>query len=69
MPLPLHAPGGQPLNDPRHPYWGRYEGVEDTRRKPAYHNGTAWCWLLPLFAEALVKAWPGDACARAAARA
>lgn len=68
-PLPLHAPGGQPLNDPRHPYWGRYEGDEDTRRKPAYHNGTAWCWLLPLFAEALAKAWPDDEAARAAARA
>jgi len=68
-PLPLHGAAGQPLNDPRHPYWGRYEGDEDTRRKPAYHNGTAWCWLLPLFAEALAKAWPGDKSARAAARA
>lgn len=68
-PLPLRGPGGQPLNDPRHPYWGRYEGDEDTRRKPAYHNGTAWCWLLPLFAEALAKAWPDDATACAAARA
>ena len=41
-PLPIHGPGGQLLNDPANPYWGRYEGDEDTRRKPAYHNGTAW---------------------------
>ncbi|MDP2989251.1 MAG: amylo-alpha-1,6-glucosidase, partial [Kiritimatiellota bacterium] len=33
--------GDQLLNDPLRPYWGRYEGDEDTRRKPAYHNGTA----------------------------
>ena len=47
---------GQLLNDPTRPYWGRYEGDEDTRRKPAYHNGTAWSWLFPSFAEALVLA-------------
>ena len=62
-PLPVpRAPAdpardGQLLNDPVHPYWGRYEGDEDTRRKPAYHNGTAWCWLLPTFCEALAAAW------------
>jgi predicted glycogen debranching enzyme len=43
---------GKLINDPHHPYQGRYEGDEDTRRKPAYHNGTAWTWLLPSFAEA-----------------
>jgi predicted glycogen debranching enzyme len=43
---------GKLINDPYHPYQGRYEGDEDTRRKPAYHNGTAWTWLLPSFAEA-----------------
>jgi predicted glycogen debranching enzyme len=43
---------GKALNDPLQPYWGRYEGDEDTRRKPAYHNGTAWTWLLPVFCEA-----------------
>jgi predicted glycogen debranching enzyme len=48
---------GQLLNDPTRPYWGRYEGDEDTRRKPAYHNGTAWSWLFPSFAEALVLAY------------
>jgi predicted glycogen debranching enzyme len=43
---------GRLLNDPRHPYWGRYEGDEDTRRKPAYHNGTAWAWPFPSYCEA-----------------
>ncbi|MEO1863279.1 MAG: amylo-alpha-1,6-glucosidase, partial [Verrucomicrobiia bacterium] len=51
---------GELLNDPANPYWGRYEGNEDTRRKPAYHNGTAWTWFLPQFCEALVLAWPRD---------
>ncbi|MDJ0783619.1 MAG: amylo-alpha-1,6-glucosidase [Desulfosarcinaceae bacterium] len=44
--------GGQLLNDPSRPYWGRYEGDEDTRRKPAYHNGTAWAWPFPSYCEA-----------------
>jgi predicted glycogen debranching enzyme len=44
-----------PLNDPHHPYQGTYTGDEDTRRKPAYHNGTAWTWLFPTFCEA----WAG----------
>ena len=56
-PMPILASDGRLLNDPSHPYWGRYEGEEDTCRKPAYHNGTAWCWLLPTFCEALVRAW------------
>jgi starch synthase (maltosyl-transferring) len=45
------------LNDPTNPYWPRYEGDEDTRRKPAYHNGTAWTWTFPTFCEALAIAW------------
>ena len=68
-PLPVHGAGGQLLNDPSRPYWPRYEGDEDTRRKPAYHNGTAWTWTFPSFCEALTKAYPGNAAARAAARA
>ena len=44
---------GRTLNDPSHPYWGTYRGDEDTRRKPAYHNGTAWTWLFPSYCEAL----------------
>ena len=43
---------GKLINEPLHPYQGRYEGDEDTRRKPAYHNGTAWTWLFPSFCEA-----------------
>ncbi|MBW2150162.1 MAG: glycogen debranching enzyme N-terminal domain-containing protein [Deltaproteobacteria bacterium] len=42
------------LNDPHHPYQGKYVGDEDTQRKPAYHNGTAWTWVLPSFCEAWV---------------
>ena len=48
---------GKSLNDPHNPYQGRYQGDEDTQRKPAYHNGTAWTWFLPVFCEAWVKAY------------
>lgn len=61
------ASEGKLLNDPLRPYWGHYEGDEDTRRKPAYHNGTAWTWLFPSFCEAWVKVY-GDG-GRAAALA
>ena len=72
-PLPALTPhevwhNGELLNDPASPYWGRYEGDEDTRRKPAYHNGTAWTWFLPQFCEALVRAWPSDVDAVEAAK-
>ena len=40
------------INDPYHPYQGHYAGDEDTQRKPAYHNGTAWTWLFPSYCEA-----------------
>ncbi|MBK9797878.1 MAG: glycogen debranching enzyme N-terminal domain-containing protein [Holophagaceae bacterium] len=69
VPLPIPAPWGGTLNDPRQPYQGRYDGDEDTRRKPAYHNGTAWVWQLPLLCEALDLAWEGDPAARATAKA
>ena len=46
---------GQTLNDPLNPYWGTYSGDEDTRRKPAYHNGTTWAWVFPSYAEALFR--------------
>jgi starch synthase (maltosyl-transferring) len=68
-PLPVLRPDGQPLNNPGEPYWGRYEGDEDTHRKPAYHNGTAWTWSLPNFCEALARAWNFEPEAAAAARA
>lgn len=71
-PLAVYGVGmaeGRLLNDPNHPYWGRYEGDEDTRRKPAYHNGTGWNWLLPVFCEALVRAWDFSDAAMRASRA
>jgi len=52
-PCPVYQ-SSQLLNDPHNPYWGHYTGDEDTRRKPAYHNGTAWTWPFPSYAEALV---------------
>jgi glycogen debranching enzyme len=57
LPLPVIGNNGGLLNNPVEPYWPRYEGDEDTRRKPAYHNGTAWTWTFPVFCEALVRAW------------
>lgn len=56
------------FNTPTGLYRGRYEGDEDTRRKPAYHNGTAWTWVFPVFCEALVRAWDCAPAAVAAAR-
>jgi predicted glycogen debranching enzyme len=55
-PLPVWRDGAL-LNDPAHPYWGSYRGDEDTRRKPAYHNGTAWTWQFPLYVEALLAVY------------
>ena len=55
------------LNDPLHPYWPQYAGDEDTRRKPAYHNGTAWPWPMPSLAEALVLTHGSRALPRARA--
>jgi predicted glycogen debranching enzyme len=52
---------GQPLGDPHAPYRGRYEGDEDTQRKPAYHNGTAWTWPFPSFCEAWAKVFGSPA--------
>jgi glycogen debranching enzyme len=68
VPLPVFSNDGRPLNDPRNPYWPRYEGDEDTRRKPAYHNGTAWTWTFPVFCEALARAWDFSPEAVAAAK-
>jgi glycogen debranching enzyme len=74
-PLPVSVPlvnrgnDGCLLNDPSAPYWGSYEGNEDTRRKSAYHNGTAWTWTFPVFCEALARAWEFSPEAVAAAQA
>lgn len=58
---------GRLVNDPRHPYQGRYVGDEDSQRKPAYHNGTAWTWLFPSFCEAWAKVYGKDGCQTALA--
>ena len=47
----------QLINDPHFPYFGQYKGDEDTKRKPAYHNGTAWTWPFPVFCEAWATAF------------
>lgn len=60
VPIPI-TNNGEALNDPSHPYWGHYEGNEDTRRKPAYHNGTAWTWPFPSFPEAMLMTYGSDA--------
>lgn len=69
VPLPVYGNNGRLLNNPVEPYWPRYEGDEDTCRKPAYHNGTAWTWTLPTFCEALARAWDLAPKAVAAAKA
>jgi glycogen debranching enzyme len=69
-PLPIYDRQGRGLlNNPGEPYCGQYEGDEDTSRKPAYHNGTAWLWTFPTFCEALAQAWSFAPPAVAAARA
>lgn len=67
-PLPVYGASGQLLNHPEEPYCGRYEGDEDTHRKPAYHNGTAWTWTFPIFCEAVACAWQFQPAAVSAAR-
>ena len=50
--LPVHW-HGRLLNNPDNPYYGRYNGPEDTDRKVSYHNGTAWGWMYPSYMEAM----------------
>ncbi len=52
FPLYIRDRNGDIIGDPYHPYRGKYEGDEDLSRKPAYHNGTVWMWLYPVFIEA-----------------
>ncbi len=59
-PAPVYS-DGHLLNNPANPYWGHYNGDEDSRRKPAYHNGTAWTWPFPSYAEALVMVYGNSA--------
>ncbi len=59
-PLPIYHDGNL-VNDPNAPYVGIYGGDEDTSRKPAYHNGTAWTWVFPSFCEAWALCFgPGE---------
>lgn len=37
-------------------YYGTYLGEENTERKPAYHNGTGWLWILGSFIESFLYA-------------
>ncbi|MBC2711551.1 MAG: glycogen debranching enzyme N-terminal domain-containing protein [Desulfosarcina sp.] len=58
--LPVYH-NGVLVNNPKAPYMGVYGGDEDTRRKPAYHNGTAWTWIFPSFCEAWADCFgPGE---------
>lgn len=68
-PLPIHGSDWRLLNNPHEPYWPRYEGDEDTQRKPAYHNGTAWTWTFPGVSEGIARAWDFSPPAVEAARA
>lgn len=54
---PVYGKNGGLLNDPSHPYWHEYMGDEDTRRKPAYHNGTAWAFPLGWLCKAIPVAY------------
>jgi starch synthase (maltosyl-transferring) len=55
---PIHIIyNGRSITDPHSPYIGQYKGDEDTQRKPAYHNGTAWTWPFPVFCEAWAAAF------------
>ena len=62
--MAIYGDNGNVLNDAHHPYKGKYLGDEDTLRKPAYHNGTAWSWPFPLYAEAMFRLYGDEARAR-----
>ncbi|MDD2480229.1 MAG: amylo-alpha-1,6-glucosidase, partial [Victivallaceae bacterium] len=59
FPQPIYHHGKQ-LTNSKLPYWGQYLGDEDTRRKPAYHNCTAWTWPFPSYCEAMFKLEPSS---------
>ena len=65
----LLTPGGlRTLGRGEPGYCGRYEGGP-TQRDSAYHQGTAWPWLLGPFVEAWVRVRGDDTPARTQARA
>ncbi len=59
--MAIYNDAGEPLNNAHNPYQGQYLGDEDTQRKLAYHNGTAWSWPFPLYAEALFRIYGDEA--------
>jgi predicted glycogen debranching enzyme len=64
----LLTPGGLRTLDPADPgFIGRYRGAM-WERDAAYHNGTAWPWLLGAYAEGLLRAGSFSAESRKAAR-
>lgn len=64
----LLTPHGLRTLDPADPaYCARYEGVMACRDR-AYHNGTAWPWLLGPFAEAVMRSEGFSSPSRAEAR-
>ncbi|MBN1437432.1 MAG: glycogen debranching enzyme N-terminal domain-containing protein [Sedimentisphaerales bacterium] len=54
-PLQILDAQGKPMIDPLMPYQGRYEGNE-TQRRLASYNGTAWLWAYPSYVEAYAAA-------------
>jgi glycogen debranching enzyme len=65
----LLTPAGLRSLAPSDPsYRGRYEGGPE-QRDGAYHQGTAWPWLMGAFVEAWLRVHGSDAAARAEARA
>jgi glycogen debranching enzyme len=64
----LLTPAGIRTLSPRDPaYCGRYAGGP-SRRDAAYHQGTAWPWLMGAFVDAWLRVHGDDAGARAQAR-
>ncbi len=55
VPLSIISDEGLLMADPRMPYQGRCVG-DETHRRIAYHNGTAWCDAYPRFIEAHARA-------------
>ncbi len=60
-------PGSGSAADPGSPYRGRYEGSL-FERDAAYHNGTAWPWLVGPYAEAVMRVGAFSGESRAEAR-
>ncbi|HEY6079294.1 MAG TPA: amylo-alpha-1,6-glucosidase [Polyangiaceae bacterium] len=64
----LWTPLGLRSLEPGHPDYRPHYGRDRLERDGAYHQGTAWAWLLGPFVEAWVKVHGGTAQAKAEAR-